>query len=270
MPYSIGEFGENGCNGYPVKKDETGETVPGGCHGTRTDAVDHLRALEASEMTNRQDDLASYDGLISITSEDLFLRAEDDGGEDGHFVNGYLVPWNKQVHVLRPIKGLESYKRGALTRSITEAKRPIPLLGLHNEAEPVGIMVNSHDDEDGQFARFRLFNSTADRTLELIREGIWSRFSIGAFGVPARTKVIRTSGQTYIERSEVRLDHVALLRRAAYEDARVLAYRNEDNSADGNNEGEDQTSPARARTSARVRFRVRTYRNVLPSSESGS
>lgn len=44
MPYSIEKQGDQHC----VYNTETGETVPGGCHDSKQDAVDHLAALESN------------------------------------------------------------------------------------------------------------------------------------------------------------------------------------------------------------------------------
>lgn len=46
MPYKL--------NGNCVVKSDTGETVPGGCHKSREEAVAHLRALYANVPEARQ------------------------------------------------------------------------------------------------------------------------------------------------------------------------------------------------------------------------
>jgi len=163
--------------------------------------------------------------LIEVTFDDLILRVGDDS--DGRTLEGYLVPWDKPAQVSRPIPGYEVFKRGALTRSVTESKTPIPLLGLHSEDRPIGRLERSHDDETGQYGVFRLFDTEAAREArELVREGIWRGLSVGGFGVPARTEVRKaTDGKNLVVRSEIRLDHVGLVRTPAFEDARVMALR---------------------------------------------
>jgi len=47
MPYSIGERGSYGCDGYPVVKDSDKEVM--GCHDTREAAVNQIAAIEANE-----------------------------------------------------------------------------------------------------------------------------------------------------------------------------------------------------------------------------
>lgn len=183
--------------------------------------------------------------LISVLFEDLILRAGEDG--DGKTLEGYIVPWDKPALVSKPVPGYEVYKRGALTRSIEESKAGIPLLGLHEESGPVGKLVRSVADETGQHATFRLFDTQAARdAAELVREGMWTGLSLGGYGVPARTKVTRgVDGKNVITRSEIRLDHVALVRKPAFDDAKVLALRQED-------EG-----PSAAAIAAEARIRIR-------------
>lgn len=163
---------------------------------------------------------------LEVIFEDLLLRAD----EEGKNLEGYLVPWDKPALVSRPIAGYEVFKRGALTRSVTESKKPIPLLGLHSEDKPIGLLERSHDDETGQYGFFRLFDTEAAREArELVREGIWRGLSVGGFSVPARTEVRKaTDGKNLIVRSEIRLDHVGLVRNPAFEDAQVLALRSAD------------------------------------------
>lgn len=166
------------------------------------------------------------DNKIEIVFTDLVLRAS----EDDHSLEGYIVPWNIPALVARPVPGWEVYRRGALTRSVTERKQPIPLLGLHSEDRPIGVLERSQDDETGQYGVFRLLDTEAAREAHsLVREGIWSGLSLGGYGVPARTKVTRgADGKNIIERSEIRLDHVGLVRTPAFEDAKVMALRNAD------------------------------------------
>lgn len=168
--------------------------------------------------------------LIEVTfafEDRMILRVGDDTTGDGRTLTGYIVPWDRPAAVMRPMKGWEVYKRGALTKTLTDRRHPIPLLGSHSEGEPVGKLIASGDDEFGQHAVFRLLDTGAARdAAELIREGIWTGLSIGGFGVPARTKVTHgEDGTKTIERSEIRLDHVGLVRTPAFDDARVLALR---------------------------------------------
>lgn len=53
MPYSIGERGSHGCEGYPVVKTATGEVM--GCHPTAKDAGKQLAALHMAEPGMKKD-----------------------------------------------------------------------------------------------------------------------------------------------------------------------------------------------------------------------
>jgi HK97 family phage prohead protease len=168
--------------------------------------------------------------LIEVRFEEAILRFDDNS--DGRTLTGYAVPWDKPAPVLRPVPGYEVYKRGALTKSVKDG-RVIPLLGLHREEGPVGKLVDSYDDDFGQHVTFRLFDSSAARdAAELVREGVWTGLSIGAYAIPARTRVYKDGGRQIVERSEVKLDHVALVRTPAFVDAQVLALRQEDHMRD--------------------------------------
>ena len=160
-------------------------------------------------------------------SFDCVLRADD---EEGRTIIGMIAPWDKPALVTRPIPGLEMFKRGAFDKSLAESKRPIPLLVRHDEAEPAAVLVEHQNREDGHHAVFRALRTRAgDDALELIREGLYMGLSVGGWAIPARTTVKRgAGGRQMIERAELRLDHVGLVRTPAYEDAQVMALRGED------------------------------------------
>ena len=165
---------------------------------------------------------------IEITFPDLVLRVADDA--DGRTIEGMIAPWGKPTPVLKPTPGMESFKRGAFDKSLSESKRPIPLLVRHNEAEPAAVLTSHENREDGHYAVFRALKTRAgDDAVELIREGLYLGLSVGGWAIPAATTIKRGSGgRQMIERAELRLDHVGLVRTPAYEDAQVLALRSEE------------------------------------------
>lgn len=77
---------------------------------------------------------------LEVTFPGMVLRAVD--GEERH-IEGMIAPWDKPTQVTRPIPGYESY-RGAFDRSLSEAKRPIPLMLRHTE-DPAAVMVANDD-----------------------------------------------------------------------------------------------------------------------------
>ena len=165
---------------------------------------------------------------IEITFPDLVLRVADDA--DGRTIEGMIAPWGKPTPVLKPTPGMESFKRGAFDKSLSESKRPIPLLVRHNEAEPAAVLTSHENREDGHYAVFRALKTRAgDDAVELIREGLYLGLSVGGWAIPAATTIKRGSGgRQMIERAELRLDHVGLVRTPAYEDAQVFALRSEE------------------------------------------
>jgi len=187
---------------------------------------------------------------IEVTFADVVLRVAD---EQARHIEGMLVPWDRPTPVLRPIAGLESYKRGALDRSLIESKRPIPMLVRHSEAEPAAVLVEHDNRDDGHYGIFRALNTRAgDDALELIREGIYRGLSIGGWAVPARTTIRRgAGGRQMIERAEMRLDHVGLVREPAFEDAQVMALRAA--------EFVDYDPVAAAQARQRIRARLREH-----------
>jgi HK97 family phage prohead protease len=147
---------------------------------------------------------------------ELILRFADDG--DGRTLEGYAVPWNEPALVARPIKGFEEYRRGSLTRSLEESRKPIVLLGGHRESEPVGKLVASHDDEYGQHVRFRLLDTRAAKdAAELVREQVWTGLSIGGTAVPSRTTVTRRPD-----------GELSIVRKPAFAGAGVTMLRHEE------------------------------------------
>lgn len=187
---------------------------------------------------------------VEVTFPDLILRVSDE--EDGRTIEGMIVPWDKPTRVKKPMDGWESYRRGALDKSLAETGRPIPLLLRHSENEPAAKLVAHENREDGHYAVFRALDTGAGRdAVELIREGLYTGLSIGGWAVPARTTIRRgTRGEQMIERAEMRLDHVGLVRTPAFEDARVLSLRMVD-------EFEEYDAVAAAKARQRIRRRLR-------------
>lgn len=193
---------------------------------------------------------------IETLFDDLILRVSD---ETSRLIEGMIVPWDKPAPVMRPIPGMESYKRGALDKSLALAKWPIPLLTRHAEAEPAAVVVEHDNRDDGHYAIFRALRTrSGDDALELISEGVYRGLSIGGTAVPARTTIRRgAGGRQMIERAEIKLDHVGLVRTPAFEDAQVLALRHADDWVDF-----DVRAAAEARKRIRQRLRTLTTSEV--------
>jgi HK97 family phage prohead protease len=186
---------------------------------------------------------------IETAFPDAILRVKDEG--DGRTIEGRIAPWDTPALVTKPVAGWESFKRGAFDKSLNESGRKIPMLLRHSEHEPAAVLVSHDNRDDGQHATFRALKTRAgDDALELIREGVYLGLSVGGWAVPARTEIHRQNGKQYIIRSEVKLDHVALLREPAYAGAEVLALRGVDLSE------YDPVVAAEARKRMRQRLRL--------------
>lgn len=80
MPYHLAND-QPECDGWAVVKTETGETVAGGCHMSKTDAQDHLTALQLSEPAARAVNLDVPEYIRDAAAKGLQLRAEGFGGD---------------------------------------------------------------------------------------------------------------------------------------------------------------------------------------------
>ena len=113
MPYILRKRGRETC----VLNQQTGQTVPGGCHPTRAQALRHMRALYVNVPDARR---ASVDSLTAALPaappRSLFERPEPDRPqpmtyEDSGAVYGHLALW-------------ESCHRGFQNGAQTQCVRP--------------------------------------------------------------------------------------------------------------------------------------------------
>lgn len=204
---------------------------------------------------------------VSWSDLELCILRMSDTATDGRNISGYAVPWNVPARVLRPVKGLEIWRKGALTRSLNETKkagRAVPLYSHHSKFMAVATLVDTHADEIGQHMLFRALDTAVARdALEEHKAGLLAHLSIGGTAIPARTKITRdaTSGETIIERAEAKLDHVGLVRAGAYgEHARVLVRSGDDAELDDLERDDDA---ARARLAAIARARKAKRERLL-------
>ena len=80
MPWHI-STDQTDCDGYAVVKDDTGETIPGGCHVTQADAEAHLTALNIAEYGTRAVELDIPQYIRDAAARGLELRADGYGGD---------------------------------------------------------------------------------------------------------------------------------------------------------------------------------------------
>jgi HK97 family phage prohead protease len=147
---------------------------------------------------------------------------------DGRTLYGRCVPYNEVARVAddnhEPY--LESFAPGAFRRNTRAAHRV--LLDFEHSPHMIdkfGRATELVERDDGLYGTFKVFDcATGDHALSLVNEGVLRGMSIGAVVLGpgrrgARGEIIRTN---------CHLDSVALVRKAAYDSAEVLALRDND------------------------------------------
>ncbi len=142
---------------------------------------------------------------------------------DGRTLDVLAVPFDRPTNVGPYV---ETFKRGAFAKTITERPEKVKLLALHEERSlPLGAAKVLREDAEGLFASMRVSKTRAgDEALELIADGALDSVSIGF--VPVRSEWSRD--RTAVERREVKLLEISLVAYPAYDDAKVLALREQE------------------------------------------
>jgi len=109
MPYTVIDDAE-GCSGYAVVKEGETTPVPGGCHDTKQDAIDHMVALEiATEDEQRADSYSPTDGMVDEAKRGLDWRAEFGRGGTAVGVARARDIANRRNLSLDTVKRMRSY-----------------------------------------------------------------------------------------------------------------------------------------------------------------
>lgn len=146
---------------------------------------------------------------------------------DGRTIVGRCVPYDEVAHVvdgptLTPYR--EVYRHGAFSRASRDPARVL-LNYEHREGigDVVGTAVELVERDDGLHGIFRALGGVpGDQALELIRANACVGLSVGVIPHPRGTRVLDDGT---VERSRVRLVHVALTSSPAYLGAGVVAVR---------------------------------------------
>lgn len=129
---------------------------------------------------------------------------------------------------------MESVAPGALSKSITEAAKGLPLLLFHDDSSfPIGISDGWDDRKDALYGVWRLDKSSeAQRAGELARDGMLRWFSVGISPIRNEWETVAPEkwnpdlGPDYMDkltRIEARLVETSLLTVPAFPTAEVLA-----------------------------------------------
>lgn len=154
------------------------------------------------------------------TAPDLEVR----NGGDGRTITGLAVPFGRDTEVSDGGGHyLERFVRGAFARTIAERGDRVKLLAQHQRTQlPVGRATVLREDPAGLYAELKVSKTEAgDEVLELVRDGALDGLSVGFRPIRDR------QAGTVLERVEVRLDEISAVAFPAYDDARVLAVRQE-------------------------------------------
>jgi HK97 family phage prohead protease len=143
---------------------------------------------------------------------------------DGRTIEALVVPWDRPARVAdapRYEPYQEAWVRGAFEEQL--GKHGKVLVNVEHEAGIRGVVghgVELRDEREGLHGTFKLHkNSDGDKALELVREGLLDGISLEARALRSVTE------GGVVKRVKARLEAVALCRRPAFADARVLAVR---------------------------------------------
>jgi len=182
MPYHVeGDHPE--CSGWAVVKDDTGEIVPGGCHGTQGEADDHLTALNLAEFGDRTIPGAAMTDLIdapaAVRERDNLIRVAEFRAvkhDDGLTLDGYAAVFDQWTDI---DDHLGTYREriapGAFKRTLG-MRMPIlqfdhgshPLIG----SIPLGRITSITEDGHGLRVKARLSdNWLVQPVRDAIRDG---------------------------------------------------------------------------------------------------
>lgn len=151
-------------------------------------------------------------------------------------LRGRAVPYGVETNV-----GwyLESFRRGAFSKSIKESAAQLPLLLWHDERTfPVGVASSWSDTEQGLDGVWRLDDSElAQRAARQARDGFLTGLSVGFQPLPNGSKWSlvddddwdpQTGNVDSVERVAARLLEVSLTPTPAYAGAQVALVRSQD------------------------------------------
>jgi HK97 family phage prohead protease len=170
-------------------------------------------------------------GEVDVERRTMIVRAFEaplSEGWDGRTLEARIVPYNQPATVAdppywRPYQ--EMFLPGAFARQLSTPGRDKVLLNFEHEQGIRGVVgqaLNFQDRDDGLYGSFGIHeNSDGDKALQLIHSGVLGGISLEAQTLSSR----RVAG--VVQRVRAQLDNVSLCRYPAYQDARVLAVREE-------------------------------------------
>jgi HK97 family phage prohead protease len=145
--------------------------------------------------------------------------------EDGRTLIGRVMPYNERALVADPPTYTPYYEEwlpGVFDQNTKAANRVLLDFEHHPGIQGIiGRALTLHSELDGFYGSFKVYpNADGDKALEMYHDEVLRSFSV--YAKPLRT--IRADDGT-MRRSKAHLDRVALCRRGAFENAKVLSAR---------------------------------------------
>jgi phage head maturation protease len=158
---------------------------------------------------------------VRQTTSSLAVR---DGG-DGRTLHGPLLPWGVSARVLDGGRLVtETFERGALAG--TDPGR-VPLTATHPRDAgtlPIGITLSIEDRADAAWGEWRISDTMiGNEVLALARDGVPLGLSVGFMEVAGGNRW--SADRQRVTRTRATLDHIAVVRVAAYAGAGVAGVR---------------------------------------------
>ena len=242
MPYTVIDDAE-GCSGYAVVKEGENTPVPGGCHDSKQDAIDHMVALEIATQDEQRADSSA--NIVEKEGQRTDMEAEQDnaprsviyplegrriGGRDVEFrempvtidsvdtaegdmpmtFRGYAAVFDSPSE---PLPFVETIASGAFKRSLNSG-REVRMFINHNSDQVLASTrsgtLTLAEDERGLFVEAQLPPTTHGRDLSvLMQRGDVHSMSFG-FSVPSGGDSWSEDGQSR-ELREVILHEVSVV-----------------------------------------------------------
>jgi phage head maturation protease len=160
---------------------------------------------------------------VLIRAFEATLAVRDDG--DGRTLEGPLLPWGVEARVLdRGRLVTEVFERGALA-DVDPAR--VPLTATHPRDAgtlPIGVTLSIDERAEAAWGSWRVSRTAlGDEVLELARDGVPLGLSVGFMEVAGGSRW--SADRRRVTRTRAALDHIAIVRRAAYVGAEVAAVR---------------------------------------------
>jgi phage head maturation protease len=160
---------------------------------------------------------------VLVRAFEATLAVRDDG--DGRTLEGPLLPWGVEARVLdRGRLVTEVFERGAL---VDVDPGRVPLTATHPRDAgtlPIGVTLAIDERAEAAWGSWRVSRTAlGDEVLELARDGVPLGLSVGFMEVAGGSRW--SPDRRRVTRTRAALDHIAIVRRAAYVGAEVAAVR---------------------------------------------